>query len=117
MYRWVPGNRTRARTEPAPSELLKATGMQPDTRRAEPPPPNLVLTKGVSKGCAHLKLATTFRKSLQNVHATRLFVVGNPLVDTRRAFSGPVRRGKFRQNLLPNASRTCIRRCGTGIAP
>ena len=36
MYRWVPGNRTRARTEPAPSELLKATGMQPSTKRAEP---------------------------------------------------------------------------------
>ena len=39
MYRWVPGNRTRIRTEPAPSELLKATGMQPITRRAEPVTP------------------------------------------------------------------------------
>lgn len=29
MYRWAPGNQARARTEPAPSELLKATGMQP----------------------------------------------------------------------------------------
>ena len=36
MYRWGPGNRTKARTEPAPSELLKATGMQPITSRAEP---------------------------------------------------------------------------------
>ena len=27
MYRWAPGNRTRARPEPAPSDLLKATGM------------------------------------------------------------------------------------------
>ncbi|SHJ40633.1 hypothetical protein SAMN05444000_10878 [Shimia gijangensis] len=30
MYRWAPDNQARARTEPAPSELLKATGMQPD---------------------------------------------------------------------------------------
>ncbi|KPA23080.1 hypothetical protein shim_13740 [Shimia sp. SK013] len=29
MYRWAPGNQARTRTEPAPSELLKATGMQP----------------------------------------------------------------------------------------
>ncbi len=36
MYRWAPVNRTRVRTEPAPSELLKVTGMQPNTRRAEP---------------------------------------------------------------------------------
>ena len=29
VYRWASGNRTRIRTEPIPSELLKATGMQP----------------------------------------------------------------------------------------
>ncbi|SFA94689.1 hypothetical protein SAMN05421688_1765 [Poseidonocella pacifica] len=32
----VGNNRTRARPEPTPSELLKATGMQPCTRRAAP---------------------------------------------------------------------------------
>ena len=36
VYRWVPDKRTRIRTEPAPSELLKSTGMQPNTRRVEP---------------------------------------------------------------------------------
>ena len=36
VNRWAPGNRTRIRTEPAPSELRKATGMQPCTGRAEP---------------------------------------------------------------------------------
>ncbi len=35
-YRWAPGNRTTIRTEPAPSDLLKATGMGPVTGRAEP---------------------------------------------------------------------------------
>jgi hypothetical protein len=29
MYRWAPDKWTRVRTEPAPSELLKATGMLP----------------------------------------------------------------------------------------
>ncbi|SEQ30287.1 hypothetical protein SAMN04488092_105207 [Thalassovita taeanensis] len=29
LYRWAPGNQARTRTEPAPSELLKATGMLP----------------------------------------------------------------------------------------
>ncbi len=36
MYRWVPDNQARTQTEPAPSELLKATGMLLITRRAEP---------------------------------------------------------------------------------
>lgn len=36
MYRWAPDNRTTVRTEPAPSELFKATGMQPLTSNAEP---------------------------------------------------------------------------------
>ena len=36
MFRWVPGNQARTRTEPAPSELLKATRMLPVTRRVEP---------------------------------------------------------------------------------
>ena len=27
VYRWAPDNQARARTEPAPSDLLKATGM------------------------------------------------------------------------------------------
>ncbi len=36
MYRWVPDNEARTKTEPAPSDLLKATGMLRVTRRAEP---------------------------------------------------------------------------------
>ena len=35
MYRWAPVNIARAMTEPAPLGLLKATGMQPETKRAE----------------------------------------------------------------------------------
>jgi hypothetical protein len=27
MYRWAPGNQTTVRPEPAPSDLLKATGI------------------------------------------------------------------------------------------
>ncbi len=34
MYRWASGNRTRIRTEPIPSELLKATGMQPSHEKS-----------------------------------------------------------------------------------
>ena len=36
MYRWAPDKKTRVSTEPAPSDLLKATGIRPHTRRAEP---------------------------------------------------------------------------------
>ena len=36
VYRWAPDKWARTQTEPAPSELLKATGMQPYTERAEP---------------------------------------------------------------------------------
>ncbi len=31
FYRWAPGKWTKVQTEPAPSDLLKATGMQPKT--------------------------------------------------------------------------------------
>ena len=35
MYRWAPGNRTRIQTEPAPSEMLKATGILPQAREEQ----------------------------------------------------------------------------------
>ena len=38
MYRWAPDNRTRARTEPAPSDLLKATGIRPYNEKSSDPP-------------------------------------------------------------------------------
>ena len=43
MYRWAPGNEARATTEPAPSDLLKATGIEPSyEKRRSPPRPDLV---------------------------------------------------------------------------
>ena len=54
MYRWGPGNRTKARTEPAPSELLKATGMQPITSRAEPVTSDISLCWGGDKSVGDL---------------------------------------------------------------
>ena len=54
MYRCGPGNRTKARTEPAPSELLKATGMQPITSRAEPVTSDISLCWGGDKSVGDL---------------------------------------------------------------
>ena len=54
MYRWGPGNRTKARTEPAPSALLKATGMQPITSRAEPVTSDISLCWGGDKSVGDL---------------------------------------------------------------
>ena len=60
MYRWAPGNEARATTEPAPSDLLKATGMLRFTRRAEPatglPKPSELTRQGV--GCFFANLPT-----------------------------------------------------------
>ncbi len=54
MYRWAPGNQTRVRTEPAPSDLLKATGMLPyhekgRTRQGLPNPSVCARQGGASK--------------------------------------------------------------------
>lgn len=50
FHRWAPGNRTTIRTEPAPSVLLKATGINPrhgkgSTRHAL----DIVLQAGANK--------------------------------------------------------------------
>ncbi len=51
MYRWAPGNRTTIRTEPAPSELFKATGIGPRKReRQNPPLFNIRCGAGPDKG-------------------------------------------------------------------
>jgi hypothetical protein len=38
MYRWAPDNEARATTEPAPSDLLKATGIEPSYEKRRSPP-------------------------------------------------------------------------------
>ncbi|QFU08673.1 hypothetical protein PARPLA_02681 [Rhodobacteraceae bacterium THAF1] len=37
MYRWEPGYRTTVLQEPAPSEMLKATGISPTLEGQYPP--------------------------------------------------------------------------------
>ena len=70
MYRWASGNQTRAWTEPTPSELLKATGMQPSTRRAEPAYAQVGVNKGRDKGLFRVN----FINGLIFVHT--LFMLG-----------------------------------------
>lgn len=41
MYRWVPGNKARAMTEPAPSEKIKATGIVLAQDGQNPPMPEV----------------------------------------------------------------------------
>ena len=52
MYRWEPGNKARALTAPAPSDLLKATGMLPHVYEKSRSPPLLevVRPQGEHKG-------------------------------------------------------------------
>lgn len=39
IYRWAPGKWTKIQTEPAPSDLIKATGIGPRLREGQNPPP------------------------------------------------------------------------------
>ena len=51
IYRWAPGNEATTPPEPAPSDLLKATGMLPMSREGQNPPPhNLGVAGAGGKG-------------------------------------------------------------------
>ena len=72
VYRWAPGNQTRVRTEPAPSDLLKATGMLPYHEKGRTrqglPNPSVRAPQGGHANCA---MSVRFPKGRGLGHARR----------------------------------------------
>jgi hypothetical protein len=84
MYRWAPDNEATAKTEPAPSDLLKATGILPRVyeKSRSPPTQQVVRCEASNKGGSSICFCATGVA----LRARRTFEIVTTLTDVHELF-------------------------------